>query len=247
MFDLSKALIRCSSLSCLFTEPQSKADKEAGKLSATAKKHLIEVYAREIWGVEKDLITKQMKKGIEVEEEAITLLSRVDKRLHFKNGTRKSNEWITGHADIVEETLITDTKSSWDALTFLLKLMESIDKTYEYQLQGYLWLYNKSKGRVSYCLCDTPDNIIQGEKYKLLRSMNVATDEDPTFIEAARKLESNMKFSHIPPELRVINHYVDRDEEIIAQIPAKVERAREFLIELAEKHISFYPNLGTIQ
>ena len=60
---LSKSLIRSSSLACLFTDPVSKADKEAGILSKTAKSHLIEVYAREIWGVEKDIVTKQMKTG----------------------------------------------------------------------------------------------------------------------------------------------------------------------------------------
>lgn len=241
MYDLSKALIRCSSLACLFTEPQAKADKEAGLLSKTAKSHLIETYAREIWGIEQDITTPQMKKGTIAEEDGITTLSRVDKRFYTKNTERKENEWLSGHADIVEEDEIVDIKLSWNALTFLPKLIEPIDKVYEYQLQGYMWLYNKPKGRISYCLVDTPDNIIQSEKYRLLRSMDVVSEEDPSYQIAARKLESNMKFSHIPPELRVINHYVDRDDEIIAKIPAKVERAREFLIELAEKHLSYYP------
>lgn len=234
--DFSKTLIRCSSLSCLFTEPQSKADKEAGLLSKTAKTHLIEVYAAEIWGVEKDIITKQMAKGVASEEDALTLLSRVDKRLHVKNGERKENDWLSGHADIVEADLITDTKCSWDAFTFLPKLIEPINKDYEYQLQGYMWLYGRKKARVSYCLVDTPDHIIMGEKYRLLRSMDVVSEESPEYVEAARKLESNMKFGHIPPELRVINHYIDRDEEIISKIPEKVGRAREFLAELFEKH-----------
>jgi hypothetical protein len=38
-------LIHCSSIGKLLTEPQLKADKEAGELSKTAKTHLIEVYA----------------------------------------------------------------------------------------------------------------------------------------------------------------------------------------------------------
>lgn len=240
MFDFSKTLIRCSSLGDLFTEPVSKADKDAGILSKTAKTHLIEVYANEIWGVEKDIVTKQMRKGRQAEEEAITLLSRVDKRLYEKNDKREMNEWISGHADIVEEQEIIDTKVSWDAFTFLSKLIESIDKDYMYQLQGYMWLWNKPKARISYCLVDTPDNIIQGEKYRLLRSMDVISEENPEFIEAARILESNMKFSHIPMELRVINHYIYRDEEIISKIPGKVQGAREFLSELSAKHLSLY-------
>ncbi len=37
--DWNKTKIRCSSLGVLFTEPQSKADKDAGLLSKTAQTH----------------------------------------------------------------------------------------------------------------------------------------------------------------------------------------------------------------
>lgn len=233
--------IRCSSLGSLFTEPQAKADKEQGLLSKTAKSHLIEVYARELWGVEKDILTAAMKKGVACEEEAITLLSRLDKKLYQKNTERAENSFISGHADIIEEEEVIDTKVSWSAFTFLSNIMEEMDKGYFYQLQGYLWLHNKPKGRISYCLVDTPQNIIDGERYRLLRSMDVISEESPQFIEAARILESNMKFSHLPPELRVINQVCYRDEAVIEKIPQKVARAREFLQELHEKHMNLYP------
>jgi hypothetical protein len=229
--------IRCSSLADLFTEPQSKADKEAGNLSKTAKTHLIEVYARELWGVEKDLISKQIKKGREAEESAITLLSRLDKVVYSKNDVKEENEWIKGCCDILTEETVDENKCSWDAFTFLPKLVEPIDKDYFAQIQGYLWLYNRQKGRLRYTLVDTPDFLITGEKYRLLRSMNVISEESPEYIEAARRLESNMKFSHIPFHLRVVTHEIHRDEEFLAKIPGKVGKAREFLKELYEKHM----------
>lgn len=238
MCDFSKTLIRCSSLGNLFTEPVSKADKEAGVLSKTAKSHLIEVYAGEIWGVERDIITKQMKKGRQAEENGIDLISRVEKRFYVKNDERKVNEFISGHADIVEDDEIIDLKLSWDAFTFLPKLIEPLDKDYFYQLQGYLWLWGKEKARISYALVNTPDNIIEGEKYRLLRSMDVVSEESPEFKEAAQLLESNMKFDHIPMELRIINKIVYRDEETIKKIPEKVERGREFLKEIHRLHLS---------
>lgn len=237
----SSVKIRCSSLACLFTEPKLVADKNAGNLSQTAKTHLIEVYARELWGVEKDIVTKQMKKGKEAEEDGLTLLSRLEKKLYIKNDERKENDWISGHADVVEPELIIDLKLSWDAFTFLPKIIEEVDKQYYFQLQGYMWLWNRNKARISYCLVDTPDNIIQGEKYRLLRSMNVVSEESPEYVAAAKILESNMKFSHIPMELRVVNQFVDREEAIVEKIPAKVEKAREFLTELHEKHLSLHP------
>lgn len=236
--NLENVLIRCSSLGSLFTEPQSKADKEAGLLSKTARTHLVEVYARELWGCEKQLQTKQMQKGTEAEEEAITLLSRVDRTLYTKNEERRNNDWITGCADIVEPELIADTKCSWDAFTFLPKLIEEIDKGYEFQMQGYMWLYDKPRAKISYCLVNTPESIIEGEKYRLSRSMDVVTDESPDFLRVWEKQARNYRFDHIPVELRVINHYVERDEEIIEKIPSKVLRAREFLAELHQKHIT---------
>ncbi len=51
------------------TEPQAKADKDAGNLSKTAKTHLLEIYIAEKYGRRKDVQTKQMKKGIQVEDD----------------------------------------------------------------------------------------------------------------------------------------------------------------------------------
>jgi hypothetical protein len=236
MHDFSSTLIRCSSLSCLFTEPQKKEDKLAGRLSKTAKTHLIQVYAREIWGVEKDILTKQMSKGVIAEEEGINLLGLVDRKLYFKNDERKENEWISGHADIKEDDEVIDIKLAWDAFTFLANLDDNVKDEYFYQLQGYMVLWGLKRARIAYCLVDTPESIRNDEKYRLLRKMDVATEENPDFLRAWEKVERGMIFSHIPPEHRVICQEVLLDEEIIAKIPEKVERAREFLAELQEKH-----------
>lgn len=236
MIDWNKVKIRASSLACLFTEPQAKADKDAGNLSKTAKTHLVEVYARELWGVEKDIITKQMRKGKDAEEASITLISRLDKALYVKHDDGVENDWISGHPDILTDDTVIDIKTSWDAFSFLPKIMEEMDKQYYYQLQAYCWLTGKTKGRIAYCLVDTPDNIIQGEKYRLLRLMDVVSEESPEYLKAAAVLESNMKFAHIEPRLRVINHYCNMEPEVIEKIPAKVTKAREFLEELYQKH-----------
>lgn len=233
--DFQNTLIRCSSLGCLFTEPQSKADKEAGKLSKTAQSHLLQTYIREYWGIEKDVQTKQMLKGTSVEEESLTLVSLYDGRFYQKNDERKSNGYIVGTPDIVEDT-VDDIKSSYDAHTFLPKLIDPIDKDYYAQLQGYLWLFDKERARLRYCLVDTPEAIRNQEKYYLLRRMDVATEEAPEFLREWAKLEKNMIFSHLPVHERVITLEVARDEEFIQKIPAKVERAREFLAEFHQLH-----------
>ncbi len=64
MIDFSKTLIRSSSVGYLMTEPQSKAAKDAGELSKTAKSHLLDVYIAEKYGRKRDIQTKQMPNQI---------------------------------------------------------------------------------------------------------------------------------------------------------------------------------------
>jgi hypothetical protein len=237
MIDFSKVLIRGSSLSCLFTEPKDKVDRLAGRLSKTAKTHLQSVYISLLWGVEKDITTKQMTKGLDGEEDGITLLSRLDKKFYSKNQERKSNDYVTGHADIVHD-FIDDLKLSWDAFTFIVNLTEPLSEVYEAQIQTYLWLWDMEVGRVRFALIDTPQSIVEGEKYRLLRSMDVATEEAPEFKRAWEKRQKNYTFSHIPIEHRVITKEVRRDNDFIGQIPEKVEKAREYLTELHELHMN---------
>jgi hypothetical protein len=240
--DWSNQLLRCSSLGCLFTEPQAKADKDAGNLSKTAKTHLKSVYVREKYGREKDIVTKQMKKGIEQEELSITLLSRVLKKVFQKNEQRLKNQFITGLPDIFEgeaienATAIYDVKSSFDFFTFIANVGEPLDKDYYYQLQGYMYLSNAPIAYIAYCLVDCPDWMIEGEKYKLLRSMNVISEESPEFVEAAAKVDKAMTFSDVEKEDRVLIFTVNRDEETIEKIGQKVSKAREYLAELETIH-----------
>jgi hypothetical protein len=151
----NQTLIRCSSIGQLMTEPKEKAAKEAGELSKTAKTHLKSVYIREKYGREKEILTKQMKKGIEVEEESITLLARIQKKMLYKNEERLNNEYITGLPDIYEgvsirnASSITDIKSSYDLHTFLANVGEPLDSTYYYQLQGYMALSGATKAHIA--------------------------------------------------------------------------------------------------
>lgn len=242
--DWSKVLIRCSSLSALFTEPKSAEDKKNGELSETAKGHLIEVYASEFWGVETEITATAVRKGLLCEDEAITTLSRLDKRLYVKNEERKSNEWITGECDIDNEPddEIVDTKVSLSATSFLSNLTKKPEKDHIIQLNGYMWLWGRNRARIAHVLCDMPESLIEGEKYQLLRAMDVATEESPDFKKAWAKRLTALKFSHLPIEQRVLCHQLYRDESIIEKIPGKITKAREYLQFIHEKHISQIQN-----
>jgi len=231
--------IRASSVGYLMTEPQSKADKEAGFLSKTAQKHLLDVYIAEKYGRKKDIQTKQMKKGIEVEQDSIDLLSMYLKMPFSKNDQRFTNDYITGFPDIIDNDRIIDIKSSYDLWTFIGNIPDKLDSLYHWQMQSYMWLTGAKSAVIAYCLVNTPDSIIEQEKYYLLKKMDVATEENPEYIKEAMKIEFNMSFDDISIDERVLMFKVGRNEDDILRIQQKVEKAREFLRELEETHLNF--------
>jgi hypothetical protein len=235
---------RASALGCLFTDPLKKEDKLAGKLSATSKGYLAKAYIEALWDKKKDVTTKQMDKGIQCEPDAILMLSKLDGVKYLKNEVRETDDWITGHADIITDDEIFDVKCSWDAETFIKNLHEPVNKDYDYQLQGYMSLYNKPKARIRYCLVSAPLEVLKKELFYLFSRMDCATTESPEYLEAAAELNFNLTYDEIPIEHRVIDVIIPRNEEIIAQIPEKVEKAREYLKELYDRHMSL--NLKTV-
>lgn len=244
-------LIRASAFGLVMTEPQAKSAKDAGELSKTAKSYLFRTYISEKYGREKDITTKQMVKGITQEEEGITMLSRYYGKLYEKNQERYSNEFITGHPDIISQNddgllHLHDIKLAWDIWTFMPNIIEPLNKDYYYQLQAYFWLTGAKTGEINYILVDASEKLIQDEKYKLLRQMDVVSEESPEYIEAAAQAEINMIYPDIPLEEKILVFPVERDDEVIEKMQQKVIKCREFLQQLENNHVNFNktPNFG---
>ncbi len=244
--DWNKVKFRASSWGNLMTEPQSKEDRLAGRLSKTCQKELIKIYSLLKYGRKKDVVTNKMDKGILGEEESITLFSRVEKKMFYKNQEQLENEWFCGHPDIFAGDHIQnakevwDIKSRWELETFMPKLMEEADKGEDYQLQCYFSLTGAKSGGIANTLIDCPMEILLDEKRRLLYSMNVATDENPEYKEAAAELERLLTFPDIDYRERVIKQPVTRDDETIEKMKAKVPVFREWLFNFEKKHLNHY-------
>jgi hypothetical protein len=213
--------------------------KYDSQLSETCKSYLVQTYILEKYGRVKEVSTKEMKKGILVEDDSINLVSIIDGILYSKNTERFSNDFITGTPDIINGNEIIDIKSSWDIFTFLSNIQDPISELYYAQLQGYMALTGATVGTIAYCLTNTPDSIIEGEKYALLRNMDAVTEEDPAYKRELAKLERNRRFSDIPIEERVLTFSIERDNDYIEKTYRKVEKCREFLYEFEQSHLSF--------
>ena len=195
---------RCSSLGKLMTEPRSKSE---GPLSVGAKTYIRELAAQEIFGVEFEISSKAIEKGIEVEGDSIDLLNSVRGLSLFKNTERKSNEFITGECDLfdAEAKRGHDIKSSWSIATFPITVADCEDRLYEWQMRGYMALWDADEWEVNYCLVDTPDRLIGFEPMPL------------------------HVVSHLPEWMRVTTWTVKRDLDKEAAIYEKVKAANEYL------------------
>lgn len=245
--DFQKIKFRASSWGNLLAEPQSKADKDAGRLGLTCQKELIKIYNQVVYGRKKDITTKQMDKGIQAEPESIKLFSKVEGKIYYKNEDHLENEWFTGHPDIFlgdniqNATEVSDIKTSWELDSFMPKLIESPDKCYECQLNVYYDLTGAKTGSIAYCLVSAPMNIVESEKKALLWKMNVISEESPEYKRAAAELERLMVFDDIDYRERVIKKTVERNDELIAKMKAKVPIFRNWLQDFHKMHMNQYP------
>ena len=245
--DFSQTKFRASSWGSLLSEPVSKADKEAGKLSLTCQKELIKIYNRVCYGRVKDITTKQMDKGIQAEGDSIMLLNRVEGKMYMKNDESLENDWFCGHPDLfigdnienADEVL--DIKTSWELDSFMPKLIEEPDKGYVAQLNCYFSLTGAKSGAIVYALVSAPDNIVESEKKGLLWKMNVISELSPEYLKACAELEKLMIFEDIDYRERIIRQPVQRDDELIQKMKDKVPTMRQWLTDFHQKHINLYP------
>lgn len=235
---IDNIIFRCHSLGDL-----------AGKtgLGKNGQKRAIATYIENTDGRYKEVKSKYLDKGILNEESAIELVNKSYHTNFIKNSIRLHNEHITGECDILSEDEIADVKCSWDRFTF----EESrLSDDYEWQLRGYMELYNKPKARVIYCLTDAPDHMILKElesaSYKYngdlpdfigiriiinmifdLDNFHRFLEQAPINLEAVKKQINN--FIHIPIERRVHQVSFDRDSKKKDFIYGRIDEARTFL------------------
>jgi hypothetical protein len=82
---------------------------------------------------------------------------------------------------------------------------------YEWQMRGYMLLYDREQWWIDYCLVDTPDDLCKFEPVEL------------HFV------------SHLPARLRVTSAMIKRDLEIERQIVERLQVCREYFEELKQK------------
>ncbi len=226
MDNANEILFRCSANGKLMTNSRTKSEK----LSATTKTYLNEVFLDKVYGLKKDIKSKYISKGLMVEEESLKLYSTYLDKFFLKNDEFFKNDWICGTPDIIEDGVVIDVKSSWDAFTFQASKMGKLNKAYYWQLQSYMWLTGCEKAQLVYCLVDTPDTLINDEKRRLMWSMG-KIDEDELTDEAFAAIDESSNYSQIQIKNRIHVIDIDRNDEDIEKLKSRVVECREWMNE----------------
>lgn len=158
-------------------------------ISVGGKTYLKEWVISQIYGVEKQIKSKYIDKGIEMEDRAIDFaVKMLDIQFAMKNEQRFEDDYFTGEPDMILDDRIIDIKNSWDCFTFPLFETEIPNSDYYYQLQVYMHLTGKRYATLVYVLLDTPaTNWDAGIVYDVADEYRIKTfdiEYDPTVIEA---------------------------------------------------------------
>lgn len=217
--------IRASQAFKLMTEPKLKADKEAGRLSETAKTYIRELWLFEKYGYKEPVVTDIILKGFFCEQDSMTLVQNVLKgELRSKNLKRFENDYVTGIPDVILSDVIEDVKSSWSIKTF----MESeLEKQYYYQGQCYMALTGINKYRLIYCLNSTPEHLVTNERQKYYYKFQ-CDEENSMLKDIYKQIERNHEYNNIPESDRVKIFSFDFNAVEYAKLCDQVIKARNY-------------------
>ena len=198
---LKEFKIRASAVGLIMTNPRSKSEV----LSQTCISYLQQWVKEQIYGVQKEIKSKYLTKGIDVESQAIDYYSE-QKELGFvlPNTDFFFNDYMMGTPDLIHGGIVYDFKSSWDCFTF--PLFESTpDKAYYGQLQVYMELTGLDKAKLVYTLQNTPDEL---------------------------EWDEPKDYSNIPAKYRIKEFEFEKDSGFIESVIERVKLCREYINSL---------------
>lgn len=249
----SKILIRSHQTGKIMTGVAKKWNVEN---SLTCKRELVKIHRRLKYHRELSKMNKYTEKGITCEEDAITLYSRVKKKMFKKNTERLMNDYFSGELDLFEGKSILeaeethDIKCSWSLDTFP-SILDAPDTDYEYQGQSYMDLTGAKRHTIAYCLVNATPKLIDDAKRKKSYELGVIDIETEEYVEACKQIEIDMIFDmelfkqqnphydlhndinlwiyDIPMEERVITFTIERDEQIIQGMKTRIDDCRDWM------------------
>ena len=217
-------------------------DRSGKQMGQTAIKEVQKMVLFDKYGIEDDITSKYLDKGIQNEKQAILMAQEVLGWFDVdpeKPKFRYVNDYITGEPDIDTEMILGDVKCSWDGTTFPWFEKECPNTAYYYQMQAYMWLSDREKAHLVYCLTNMPEQMIMDEVNRAVwRALPNPKYAEKSQMEIEAEMEEHVRsqwiFDHIPLEKRVKRFEIERSEETIEAMKIRIDQVRELYAKLYE-------------
>jgi len=174
-----------------------------GNLPVTCQTFLKEWYSDD----REPIHSKYLDKGNWVENDLIDFMAeQLGYGMADKNQETRQDEYFVGTCDVDLPSVVVDVKAPWNRKT-LQDNCCNMDEDYQYQLMGYMRLWDKPEAILFYGLMDTP---------------------------AEANYDREVIYSNLPDTDRWIAFKIKRDLEIEQAIIDRVIKCREWLAEYHE-------------
>lgn len=217
-------IVRCSELHKIMTKSRSKTSP----ISEGTKTYVMQKAKEDYFDIKTYMSNKYTEKGITNEPLGIEMVNQVRFMDFRKNEERITTEWLTGECDIKGDERIIDIKCSWSFDTFPA-FQEEAEKAvkksgYDWQLRGYMMLYNKPMGEVVYCLTTTPPDLLgYGDNAELHDVEHVPIEDRMSCVKIER---DEVKESEILMQYKLANEYY---KECISELKTKHKKQEEWI------------------
>lgn len=212
--------------------------KDKKEISESTKTHLVDKFISAKYNRDSQLVNKYIAKGLAVEEDGLTLYSRVKKEFYTKNEHQLSNAFISGTPDLFlgesidTAEVIIDIKCSWDIYTFFRTKFAPLNKMYYWQMQGYMALTGATKAKLAYCLVNTPEPLIFSEINKIKWQMGVINpDTDESYKTASEIREAELRYDDISISERFFEVEIERNDADIQSLYQRIQDCRTYMNE----------------
>jgi hypothetical protein len=210
------------------------------KLTETAKAMLRSIYIDIVYNRKKDITSKYLDKGIDKEDNSISLYRKNNQIFTAKNELKYSNDFIQGTPDLVLNTkklkLVVDIKTCWDIWTYIGKTKEVAKKDYFWQLAGYSWLTGIKDIEIAYTLLSNSEYEMMREYERMKWSLGIMEDgtEDTSqqLVDLEDKIRYNNTYDDIPEEKRLKVFRFEVKDEDYKTIENYVQLSREYMLGL---------------
>ena len=226
--------VRASMIGQIMTNDRS--GKQMGK---TAKDCVLDILLENEYGYVKEFWSKYTEKGKQVEKESLALandilnlgLSWID--IESEVQEYAENDFFTGHCDAITDQRIIEIKSSFNAHTYfpIFYSTELENKSYFYQVQAYMDLFDRDEAMVIYSLVNTPELMVEDNVRREHWKHNLIDEND----ELRNHVELQNNFERITREKRIKAFTIKRDDEVIQAMKDRVLLCREYYNELKSK------------